>query len=68
VRIFVDRSQVDALGGYRLNHPRSQRELTEQKVILTPGLRMMVYDESDWSQPCTIETWLNADGTLAPGR
>jgi hypothetical protein len=67
-RIFVDRSQVDALGGYGLDHPRSQQEVMEQKIILTPRLRVVVYDESGWSETCSIEPWVNPDDTVAQGR
>jgi hypothetical protein len=67
-RIFVDRSQVDTLGGVSLEHPRSRHELMQQKIMLTPGLRIVVYDESGWSDTRSVELWVNADETLAEGR
>jgi hypothetical protein len=68
VRVFVDRSQTDALGGYDLGHPRSQQELTEQKIIRTPGLPIIVYDETGWWAACSVEAWVNPDDTLAGDR
>lgn len=68
MKVFVDRSQVDALGGYGLDHPRTQRELSEQKAIVEPGLIIDAYDDSGWSETCSVETWVNADDTYADGR
>lgn len=67
-RILVDRSEVDAFGGFGLDHPRSQQELMQQKIMLTGGLPIVAYDESGWSELCSVELWVNADETLAEGR
>jgi hypothetical protein len=67
-RIFADRSHVDALGGYGLDRPRSQQELREQKIILTPRLPIVAYDESGWSDICRIELWINADDSVVQDR
>lgn len=50
--VFVDRSQTDALGGYGLDHPRSLKELNERKILLTPGVAIVAYDDSGWSDIC----------------
>ena len=66
--VFVDRSQTDALGGYGLDHPRSLKELNEQKILLTPGVAIVAHDDSGWSDICSVEPWVNQDDTLTDGR
>lgn len=68
VRIFADRSHTDALGGYGLAHPCSLQDLSAQKVIPTPGLTIIAYDQTGWSATCSIEPWVNPDDTLDEDR
>jgi hypothetical protein len=68
MKVFVGRSQVDAYGGYSLDRPRTRRELSEQNAIVEPGLIIDAYGDSGWSETCSVETWVNAEGSDAEGR
>jgi hypothetical protein len=55
-RLYVDRSDRDALGGFGLQSPRTRSETADQRVILEPALTIVAYDDTGCSAKAHVET------------
>ena len=47
---------VDALGGFGLQSPRTRSETADQHLILEPALTIVAYDDTGWSATAHVET------------
>jgi hypothetical protein len=67
-RLYVDRSDRDALGGFGLQSPRTRSEAADQHLILEPALTIVVYDDSGWSAEAHVEGWVDENDDIDPQR
>jgi hypothetical protein len=67
-RLYVDRSDPDALGGFGLQSPRTRSEAADQHLILKPALTIMAYDDTGWSAGAHVESWVDENDNLDPDR
>jgi hypothetical protein len=67
-RLYVDRSDRDALDGFGLQSPRTRSEAADQHLILQPALRIVVYDDTGWSAAAHVEIWVDENDDLYPHR
>ena len=67
-RLYVDRSDRDALGGFGLQSPRTRSETADQHLILEPALTIVAYDDTGWSAKAHVETWVDENDNLDPHR
>jgi hypothetical protein len=47
IRVFVDLSDRDPLGGIRLCHPRTLADIQRQRLLLRSGVWIVVHDDVD---------------------
>jgi hypothetical protein len=67
-RLYVDRSDHDALGGFGLQSPRTRSETADQHLILEPALTIVAYDDAGCSAKAHVETWVDEDDNPDPHR
>ena len=67
-RLYVDRSDRDALGGFGLQSPRTRSETADQHLILEPALTIVAYDDTGCSAKAHVETWVDENDNLDPHR
>jgi hypothetical protein len=67
-RLYVDRANRDAFGGFGLQSPRTRSEAADQNLILEPSLRVLAYDDTGWCAEAHVETWVDDNDDLDPQR
>jgi hypothetical protein len=67
-RLFVDRADRDALGGFSLQDPRTRAEAADQHLILQPSLTVLVYDDTGWFAQAHVESWVDGNNDVGPQR
>lgn len=63
-RLYVDRSDRDALGGFGLQSSRTRSEAADQHLILEPTLTIVAYDDTGWSAEAHVAIWVDDNDNL----
>ena len=70
-RLYVDRSDRDALGGFGLQSPRTRSETADQHLILEPALTIVAYDDTGCSAfaaaLAAVQVWYLDNLTIRTG-